>query len=311
MYQDEDWAASAREMQKAVELAQAAPPAMIREEVISQQVRVYLAFDRSAAAQELLEAEGFGFEDEFRFPGLADDPSPTRPITHQAGLLYNSALRILLFQARRKHDPQRLKLGIELAGEVAAGELQCRHLPAALETLLLRSQLYATLGDEQKSLAEAAEAVERAEPEGFVSPFLEAGPPTAEALAALLKVNVPGTAQSRRAERTAYIRRILAAFPKTDPGKAASGEQASVQPRPPRDTAGADESLALVEPLTGRELEVLQRIAAGDSNGAIAEKLVITVSAVKKHTGNIFGKLGVSSRTQAVARARQLGLLKT
>jgi len=53
----------------------------------------------------------------------------------------------------------------------------------------------------------------------------------------------------------------------------------------------------------------LQCIAAGDSNRMIAEKLVITVSAVKKHTSNIFGKLSVNSRTQAVARARQLRLL--
>jgi LuxR family maltose regulon positive regulatory protein len=67
--------------------------------------------------------------------------------------------------------------------------------------------------------------------------------------------------------------------------------------------------MALVEPLTTRELEVLHLIAAGDSNRAIAEKLVITVSAVKKHTGNIFGKLNVNSRTQAVARARQFRLL--
>jgi LuxR family maltose regulon positive regulatory protein len=65
----------------------------------------------------------------------------------------------------------------------------------------------------------------------------------------------------------------------------------------------------LVEQLTPRELEVLQLIAAGDSNQTIANKLVITLSAVKKHTGNIFGKLNVNSRTQAIARARQLGLL--
>ncbi len=65
----------------------------------------------------------------------------------------------------------------------------------------------------------------------------------------------------------------------------------------------------MIEHLTARELEVLKLIAAGDSNQTIAEKLVITVSAVKKHTGNIFGKLNVNSRTQAVVCARQLGLL--
>jgi ATP/maltotriose-dependent transcriptional regulator MalT len=60
--------------------------------------------------------------------------------------------------------------------------------------------------------------------------------------------------------------------------------------------------------LTLRELEVLQLIATGDSNRTIAEKLFITVSAVKKHSANIYGKLNVNSRTQAVARARLLGL---
>jgi LuxR family maltose regulon positive regulatory protein len=65
----------------------------------------------------------------------------------------------------------------------------------------------------------------------------------------------------------------------------------------------------LIEPLTSREIEVLQLIAAGDSNRTIADKLVITVRAVKKHTGNIYSKLNVHSRTQAIARARQLGLL--
>ncbi len=64
----------------------------------------------------------------------------------------------------------------------------------------------------------------------------------------------------------------------------------------------------LVEPLTPRELEVLQLIYAGDSNQMIADKLVITISAVKKHTGNILGKLGATNRAQAIVKARQLGL---
>ena len=75
-----------------------------------------------------------------------------------------------------------------------------------------------------------------------------------------------------------------------------------------RRTALAPAQPGLVEPLSAREIEVLRLVCAGLSNQNIAEKLYITVSAVKKHTGNIYGKLGISSRTQAVARARQLGL---
>jgi LuxR family maltose regulon positive regulatory protein len=66
---------------------------------------------------------------------------------------------------------------------------------------------------------------------------------------------------------------------------------------------------SLVEPLSGREIEVLQLIAAGLSNREIAERLVIAPGTVKRHSNNIYGKLGVRSRTQAVARARELGLL--
>ncbi len=65
----------------------------------------------------------------------------------------------------------------------------------------------------------------------------------------------------------------------------------------------------LVEPLSRRELEVLALIAAGLSNAAIAEKLVIAPGTVKRHVNHIYGKLEVQSRTQAVARARALGIL--
>ena len=68
-------------------------------------------------------------------------------------------------------------------------------------------------------------------------------------------------------------------------------------------------SSPLVEPLSLRELEVLRLVAAGASNPEIARQLVVTVNTVKKHVTNIFGKLGATSRTQAVARARQLGLV--
>jgi LuxR family maltose regulon positive regulatory protein len=63
------------------------------------------------------------------------------------------------------------------------------------------------------------------------------------------------------------------------------------------------------ERLSEREIEVLRFVAAGASNAAVAEHLVIAPSTVKRHLGNIYGKLDVASRTQAIARARDLTLL--
>jgi LuxR family maltose regulon positive regulatory protein len=65
----------------------------------------------------------------------------------------------------------------------------------------------------------------------------------------------------------------------------------------------------LIDPLTEREQEVLELIAAGLSNQQVAEKLVLSTGTVKWYTSQIYQKLGVSSRTQAVAAARQKGLL--
>ena len=64
-----------------------------------------------------------------------------------------------------------------------------------------------------------------------------------------------------------------------------------------------------MEPLTERELEILRLIDAGLANAEIARRLVIATGTVKRHLNNIYGKLGVESRTQAIARGRELGLL--
>ena len=68
-------------------------------------------------------------------------------------------------------------------------------------------------------------------------------------------------------------------------------------------------SRLLLDQLSVRELEVLHLIANGDSNYEIAEQLVLAVSTVKRHVSNIFSKLGVTNRTQAVARAREFRIL--
>ncbi len=93
-----------------------------------------------------------------------------------------------------------------------------------------------------------------------------------------------------------YVRRLLAAFPVAEPEQAA-----------PSETQAPNSDL--IEPLSERELEVLQLIAEGLTNPEIASRLFLSLNTVKAHTRNIYGKLGVHSRTQAVARARALGVL--
>jgi LuxR family maltose regulon positive regulatory protein len=93
-----------------------------------------------------------------------------------------------------------------------------------------------------------------------------------------------------------YVRRLLAAFPETEPEQAAPSETDSA-------------NLGLIEPLSERELEVLELIAEGLTNPEIASRLYLALNTVKAHTRNIYGKLGVHNRMEAVARARTLGLL--
>ena len=77
---------------------------------------------------------------------------------------------------------------------------------------------------------------------------------------------------------------------------------------PPRRRA-ASAPPGLAEPLTDREMEVLRLLAAGKSNQRIAHDLVVALNTVKKHVTHVLGKLGAANRTEAVARARELGLI--
>ena len=77
----------------------------------------------------------------------------------------------------------------------------------------------------------------------------------------------------------------------------------------PRPSPGGAVVPGLTAPLSPRELEVLRLLAAGRPNLAIAEELVVTLDTVKRHITHLFGKLGATNRTQAAARARELGLL--
>ncbi len=280
--------AAQQEIQQAADLMQTGAPAWAQLEVDAQRVRVYLAQDRLAAAETALKHYGFSFDAGFIYPDLAPDQS----LAYTAGLSYNSALRVLLYRTRIKRALNDVPRGIELAEQLINRALRGQYLPLALEALVLRAQLYTALGDKQAGLADVDRALRLAAPEGFISVFVEEG----AALRSLIAHSPVPSAE--RADQLNYLDRLLAAFP-----------VAASQTAPRQAEINNQQSEMLIEPLTPRELEVLHLLAAGDSNQTIADKLVITVRAVKKHTGNIYGKLGVSRRTQAVARARQLALL--
>ena len=107
-----------------------------------------------------------------------------------------------------------------------------------------------------------------------------------------------GRANNRRVHQIAHWARYLAAL------LCASRPALSAPPRRP-----AAVPPGLPEPLTKRETDVLRLIAAGKSNQRIARELVVTLDTVKKHVSHLLGKLGAANRTEAVTRARQLGLI--
>jgi LuxR family maltose regulon positive regulatory protein len=177
-----------------------------------------------------------------------------------------------------------------LAGDAEAGGRQA----PLIELLALQARALDERGDKDGALAVLRKALALAQPEGFVRVFVGEG----EAMRHLLEaVAQQFTSASGRSsiDLEGYVDELLASL--------GDGPFPDLTPPTPDRQAG------LIEPLTPREMEVLRLIATGDSNRTIAEKLVITVSAVKKHAGNIYGKLNVNSRTQAVARAREIGLL--
>jgi LuxR family maltose regulon positive regulatory protein len=285
-----DLQSSLMEIEKALDLKRTAAPTLVGEEVVAQQVSIFTAMGRVQDVEHILSPFGFTFNDELAYPTLP----PHGGITHPMGLLYNSALRILLYRVRMHPEPQALRSGIDLANLLVTRLLENNILPSALRTLLLRSQLYAMDGKHQSGLRDIAGAVALAEEEGFISIFVEEGGTIARMLTALCADHLLTASQAT------YARNILLAFPQNETATKPSAMPAA------KFAEGVE---PLIEPLTQREMEVLKLISAGNSNRDIGDKLVITLSAVKKHTGNIFHKLSVNSRTQAIVRARELGLL--
>jgi LuxR family maltose regulon positive regulatory protein len=155
-----------------------------------------------------------------------------------------------------------------------------------LTAMVVEAVAHHMQGQADKAMHVLGDALALAKPGGFIRLFVDEGVPMARLLYKALA----------RGAEPAYIRRLMAAFPVAEP------EQAPSVPVSSPDSEW-------VEPLSAREREVLQLIAEGLSNQAIAARLYLSLHTVKVHARNIFAKLAVANRTQAVARARALGIV--
>jgi LuxR family transcriptional regulator, maltose regulon positive regulatory protein len=186
----------------------------------------------------------------------------------------------------------------DLLGRLHALAAAQQRTASVIEIRALQALALGAAGDQPAALEALAEALTLAAPERYVRVFVDEGAPMATLLRAFAGAAAKGQSPTPPRPAGPYVDRLLHAF-----------ELAGLRVLPPPGRGGAAPG-GLVLPLSGRELEVLQLLADGSSNRAIAEELVVTVDTVKSHVTHILDKLGAANRTQAVTRARELGLLE-
>ena len=162
-----------------------------------------------------------------------------------------------------------------------------------IHVLALQALLHQTCGEIPTALEKLSAALSLSEPGGFIRPFVDLGPRMADLLKQLIKQNIA----------VGYIKRIIDAF-KEDEHRTVpdASEKNSSSPYLPI-------SQPLVEPLSNREIEILELVSQRLRDKEIAAKLFISYQTVKKHLHNIYGKLNVSGRRKAVEKAETLGIL--
>jgi LuxR family maltose regulon positive regulatory protein len=204
---------------------------------------------------------------------------------HSAPLVHErqdtACARILLAQAQPNLSLQRLEAVLQRATE---GQ-RWGHV---IEVRILQALAYHMCQEEAQALDALSEAVRLAEPEGYIRSFVDEGAPMEALLYRLRK-------RDRKSGLTPYLDTLLTAFQQEN--------KAHVRADKPT------EAYQLPEPLSKRELEILQLLARGVSNQEIAQELMIALDTVKRHASTIFSKLGVRNRIQAVKQAREIDLL--
>ena len=249
------------------------------------QVRLWLLHHDLTAAQKWADDLGKATGSAIHTGPLTDENLEMKLITLS---------RILIARGRETRRPAVLEEALNLLKRLQEAAVHGRRHRSLIEIGVLQSiALFAqaTLqprrlspsGEVSAALAVLENTLRLAEPEDYVRLFVDEGQPMAEML----------YEAAAQAIAPSYCGRLLAAFAESAPDLR--------KPKAPTD--------ALIEPLSQRELEVLRLMADGLSNSDIAQRLTLSLNTVKGHSRNIYAKLSVSSRTQAIASGRALGLL--
>ncbi|MEJ7842076.1 MAG: LuxR C-terminal-related transcriptional regulator [Rubrobacter sp.] len=196
---------------------------------------------------------------------------------------------VLLARYRSDREERSIHEAMGLLERLLQAAEEGGRMGSAIEILVLQALAHEAQGDIPPAALEPLQrSLTLAEPEGYVRVFVDGGRPMAQLLSEAAAHGIMPD----------YTARLLAVF-EAEAHK--SEDESRLPPALP--------AQSLVEPLSQRELEVLRLIARGLSNREIGERLFLAIITVKGHNRNVFRKLQVRRRTEAVARARELGLL--
>ena len=191
--------------------------------------------------------------------------------------------RLLIARYRSDQDNMVIHEAVDLLTQLLQAAEAGNRVGSIIEILLLQALVHAAQDNIPAALASLERALSLAAPEGYIRLFVDEGPP----MAALLQ-----KIKDKDSRIKPYAASLLSAFPAQD-----------VQP-------SSVHSQSLIDPLSDRELEILTLVTSGLKNQEIADQLVISLNTVLYHTKNIYSKLGVNKRALAIAKARELNLVK-
>jgi LuxR family maltose regulon positive regulatory protein len=275
--------ASSGELDRALELLDEAQRVYVKNPVPdlrpveALKARVYLRQGRLSKAQNWAHERGLAVDDELNY-------------LHE--FEYLTLARLLVAEHQNDRMERSILEAVSLLNRLLKGAEGQKRIGSVLDILVTQALAYRAQGDSPAALAALERALTLAEPEGYVRIFVDEG----EAMRLLIADFGLLIEKKRHVEGhqpIEYVNKLLAAFPRPAVTQSAIKDQQS----------------EMLEPLSPRELEVLRLIEQGFSNQEIADRLFLALSTVKGHTRLIFDKLQVQRRTEAVARARELGLL--